>query len=237
MLTQGTLLDGRVLYAQPAAGYRSGIEPVLLAAAVPAQPGQRVLEAGTGAGAGLLCLLARVPDLVAIGLEIDPATAALARDNARRNGTVPEIHTADVTNPPPIPHVHHVFANPPWHDPTGTPPLDLARTLARHLPKTGLCAWVAPLAALLLPRGTLTLALPAASVPEAMAALQQAGLGRIALCPLWPRTGVQAKLILLQARAERGPGRILPGLVLHETGGAYTEAVQAILRHGGPLVL
>ena len=65
MLTSdGCLLDGRVRYAQPASGsdgYRTGIEPVLLAASIPAQAGQRVLEAGVGAGAGLICLAARVP--------------------------------------------------------------------------------------------------------------------------------------------------------------------------------
>ena len=52
-VTQGHLLGGRVRYAQPRSGFRSGIEPVLLAAAVPARPGERVLEAGSGAGAAL----------------------------------------------------------------------------------------------------------------------------------------------------------------------------------------
>ncbi|HJS85951.1 MAG TPA: SAM-dependent methyltransferase, partial [Acetobacteraceae bacterium] len=59
-VTGGTLLGGRVRYAQPAEGFRSGIEPVLLAAAVPARPGECVLEGGSGAGAGLLCLAARI---------------------------------------------------------------------------------------------------------------------------------------------------------------------------------
>ena len=45
-------LGGRVSYAQPREGFRSGIEPVLLAAAIPARAGDRVLEGGTGAGAG-----------------------------------------------------------------------------------------------------------------------------------------------------------------------------------------
>ena len=37
--TEGHLLGGRVRYAQPRAGFRSGIEPVLLASFVPARPG------------------------------------------------------------------------------------------------------------------------------------------------------------------------------------------------------
>ena len=53
-LTEGTLLGGAIRYGQPKTGYRTGIEPIFLAAAVPAHAGNQVLEAGTGAGAGLL---------------------------------------------------------------------------------------------------------------------------------------------------------------------------------------
>jgi tRNA1Val (adenine37-N6)-methyltransferase len=74
-----------VSYRQPIDGYRTGIEPVLLAASVPARSGQRVVEAGTGAGAGLLCLLARVAGLSAIGIERDADMAALARRNLADN--------------------------------------------------------------------------------------------------------------------------------------------------------
>ena len=70
-VTAGSLLGGRVPYCQPAQGHRSGIEPVLLAASIPARAGARVLEGGSGAGAGLLCLAARVPDISGLGLEVD----------------------------------------------------------------------------------------------------------------------------------------------------------------------
>ena len=85
-LTHGFLLNGRIRYAQPRSGFRSGIEPVLLAASIPARPGQRVIEAGTGAGAALLCLAARVPGIIGVGVERDPAMADLARANAADNG-------------------------------------------------------------------------------------------------------------------------------------------------------
>ena len=84
-MTQATLLGGRLRYAQPHAGFRTGIEPVLLAATVAARPGQRVLEAGTGAGAALLCLAARVPGIAATGIERDPALAEFARANFAAN--------------------------------------------------------------------------------------------------------------------------------------------------------
>ncbi|PJE33810.1 methyltransferase, partial [Pseudooceanicola lipolyticus] len=45
-LTRDSFIGGRVWLWQPRRGYRAGVDPVLLAAAVPARPGQRVLELG-----------------------------------------------------------------------------------------------------------------------------------------------------------------------------------------------
>lgn len=56
-----------------------------MAAAVPARHGQHVLEVGCGAGAGLLCLMHRVPDLHGTGIEKDSETAELARTNLLAN--------------------------------------------------------------------------------------------------------------------------------------------------------
>ncbi len=112
--TAGTLLGGRVRYAQPARGFRSGIEPVLLAASVPARPGEIVLEGGSGAGAALLCLAMRVPGLRGVGIERDPALAALAQANAGANA-VPgvEVVAGDVLALPVRGPFDHAFANPP----------------------------------------------------------------------------------------------------------------------------
>ena len=59
-LSRDGFLDGRIRLWQPRRGYRAAIDPVLLAAFVPARPGQRVLDLGCGAGAAALCLAARV---------------------------------------------------------------------------------------------------------------------------------------------------------------------------------
>jgi len=56
--TEDALLGGRVRLLQAKVGYRAAIDPVLLAAAIPARAGQRVLDLGCGAGAASLCLAA-----------------------------------------------------------------------------------------------------------------------------------------------------------------------------------
>ena len=233
--TDGHLLGGRVRYAQPRAGFRSGIEPVLLAAFVPARPGDAVLEGGAGAGAGLLCLAARVPGLRGLGIERDQALAALARANAAANAQAGLVfqngdigHAAGTFD--------HAFANPPYHPEGGTASPDPGREEAKRAARGTLAGWTEALARRLRPRGTLTLILPAGGVPEVLAAMAAAGLGGGVLLPLWPKPGRAAKLVLLRGiRGGKAPFRILAGLVLHRAEGGFTVEADAILRDGAAL--
>jgi tRNA1(Val) A37 N6-methylase TrmN6 len=235
-VTDGTLLGGRVTYRQFETGHRSGFEPVLLAAAVPAKAGERVLEAGTGAGAGLLCLAARVPGILATGLDIDPALAALANENFKINGLNDFVAVeADAAAPPAL-LADHIFANPPWHDPAGTKSPDGGRALAHHAAPGLMAAWVAGLAPRLLPGGSFTLILPAAELGRALAALAPKH-GALTVFPLWPRAGQPARQVIVSARkGAKSPMRLLPGLVLHGLDGITPEA-QAVLRDGAGLAL
>lgn len=237
--TAGTLLGGRVLYRQPAQGHRTGIEPVLLAASVPARPGDRVLEAGLGAGAGLLCLAARVPGLHGTGVELDPDTAALARGNLRDNG-LPDwpVLDMDVLALRAPGAFDHAYANPPWHDPAGTRSPEGRRVLARQAGEAGIERWAAALAASVRPGGTVTLILPGAAAARGLGALHGAGCGGLALLPLWPKAGRDARLAVVQGRrGSRGPDRVASGLVLHCGDGAYTPEADAVLRGGMALTV
>ena len=120
-VTSDTLLGGRVALQQPAAGYRVAIDPVLLAAAVPASDGERALDVGCGAGAGALCLASRVTGLHVTGIEVDRTFAQLAKDNAALNGLEErlDVWVGDFERPPPkLPPkgFDHVFANPPFFE-------------------------------------------------------------------------------------------------------------------------
>ena len=231
--TDGHLLGGRVSYAQSPHGFRSGIEPVLLAAAIPARDGDRVLEGGSGAGAGLLCLAARVPGITGWGIERDPSLAALAQRNATANGSTGlTFLAASVEAIPESGPFDHAFANPPYHVTAGTPSPMRDRHQAKHAAADPFATWATALAGRLRPRGTLTLIAAAADLPACIAAFGAARCGSGCLLPLWPRQGLPAKLALLQGiKGGRGPFRILPGLVLHGDGPGYTPEAEAILRN------
>lgn len=238
-VTHDHLLGGRVSYTQPADGFRSGIEPILLAAAVPACPGERVLEGGSGAGAALLCLAARVPGLHGLGVERDPCLASLATRNAGANGAAGlAFLAADITAMPDSGTFDHAIANPPYHPPQGTASPLPARAAAKRGETGLLSAWAHALAAALRHRGTLMFILPAGSLPECLAAMAQAGCPPSAVLPLWPKLGWPAKLVLVRGvKGGRTTLRLLPGLVLHATDGGFTPAADAILRGGAGLSL
>jgi tRNA1Val (adenine37-N6)-methyltransferase len=237
--SDGTLLGGRVTYRQKRQGYRTGIEPILLAACVPARAGERVVEAGTGAGPGLLALNARIPGIIGLGIERDPGMADIAAANVALNApNTLKIQCHPLEDWTPDGPYDHAFANPPWHPDAGTPPLDPGRHAAKRANDKTLPLWIRALATPLRRRGTLTLVLPAASFSQAVAALATCHCTEITLLPLWPHAGEPAKLIILQAiREGRGASRILPGLVLHEPDGTYTPHASAILRDAAGVML
>ena len=144
-ITTGGLFDGRVTYRQFAAGHRSGFEPVLLAASVPAKAGQIVLEAGTGAGAALLCLAARVPGLRGYGLELDAATAELANENFKINNLTRIFAIqGDATAPPFASQTFdHILANPPWFNPKA-PPRRMRGAPSHTMPRPICCSAGSP---------------------------------------------------------------------------------------------
>ncbi len=235
--TAGTLLGGRVEYSQAAHGFRSGIEPVFLAAAVPARAGETILEGGSGAGAALLCLAARVRGISGLGLERDPALARLARTNAQANAAAFGFVVGDVLGPPLRGDFDHVLANPPYHFGDGTQG-DPARTLAKRADPGLVAAWAASLGTMLRHGGSLSLILSPARLAEALEGVASAGCGGVLLLPLWPRAGVPAKLLILRAvRGGRAALSLSAGLVLHRDDGAFTDEAEAILRGGAELRL
>ncbi len=238
MLPSGFLLGGRVRHGQAADGHRTGIEPVLLAASVPARASDTVLEGGVGSGAALLCLAARVPGVRGVGVERDAGQAAQATANIAANGLggTLRIELADLLDWRTAERFDHAIVNPPWHDGAGTASPDPAREAARRSHPGLFAAWMAALTRPLRHRGTLTLIVGTAALPACLAALDAAGCGSPVALPLWPGGGRAAKLMLFRAvRGGRAPFALTPGLTLHEPDGRLSAEAEAILRHAGAL--
>lgn len=230
-----TFLDGRVKIAQPENGFRSGLDAVMLAAAVPAQSGQTALELGAGAGTASLCLLARVPGLALTGVEIDKSLTALAGDNAAANGLQADFACADIFALPSglKRDFDQVFCNPPFHGEGQVSPNEMRATAL--MDQGRLEDWLRIGLQRTISGGFFTAILRADRLNQALAALPEKG---VAVFPLWPKAGEAAKRVIVQARkGSNAPFALLPGLVLHTVNGAWTPEADDVLRRGNPLAL
>lgn len=245
-LTCDAFLGGRVMAHQPAKGFRSGVDAVLLAAAVPACPGDAVLELGCGAGVASLCLNARVAGLRLSGVELQPGYAALARQNAADVGAALSVWQADLSTLPPEvrqQQFQQVFANPPYFSAgSRLVSTDTGRETALG-EATPLARWVEVAAQRLAPRGYATFIQRADRLGDLIAALHDR-LGSIVVQPLAPRVGRDAHLVIVRARKDgRAPLRLCAPLIMHQGESHQSDAedyqswVKDILRNGAPLAM
>ncbi|MEM7319256.1 MAG: methyltransferase domain-containing protein [Pseudomonadota bacterium] len=243
-LSCDAFLGGRVHLWQPRSGYRAGVDPVLLAAAIPAGAGQSVLELGCGAGAAILCLAARVPDLRLTGVELQPDYADLARRNAARNQQTLTVIESDLRHLPAEirqQRFDHILANPPYFRQGAHSP---ARDVGRHTAMgeaTPLPDWLDIAARRLAPRGYLHMIQRVDRIPEMLGACQ-GRLGSLELLPLAARTGRAPELAILRARKDgRAAFRLHGAVTLHEgdrhdrDGAHFAPAIHAVLRDGAAL--
>jgi tRNA1(Val) A37 N6-methylase TrmN6 len=236
--SRDSFLGGRITAQQPLDGFRSGTDAVMLAASVPAQEGDELLELGSGAGIASLCVATRVPGCRVSGLEVFPGLVALAQDNARLNRMEARVAfaCADIFDlPKPWRRTFdHVFCNPPFHGEDGMTSPRAER--AHALQDWGqLVIWLTSGMKRVRGGGTFTTIIRADRLQEALDALPPKG---VTIFPLWPYPGDPAKRIVVQARKNaRAPLALLAGLVLHREDGKYTRDADAILRGGGSLAL
>jgi tRNA1(Val) A37 N6-methylase TrmN6 len=246
-LTDDLALGGRLRLLQPRRGHRFGHDAILLAAATPARAGDRVADLGAGVGTAGLALAARVDGVGVTLVEIDARLAALAGENAARNGLAGRVGAValDIAAPSDafaaaglVPEsCDIVMMNPPFHDAgklQASP--DACRRRALEIEAAKLVDWVAAARRLLRPGGVLTLIFRADSLPALLDLVD--GFGGTTVMPVHPKPGAAAIRVLLAAvKGSRAPFVIRESLVLAGSDGTPTARTEAILRQGQALDL
>ena len=239
--SEDAVLGGKLVLRQPRGGHRVGHDAILLAAATGGHAGEHAVDLGAGVGAAGLALARRVEGLAVTLLEIDPALAALAGDNAARNGLGARVRVVclDVAAPKrafaaqglAAGTADRVLMNPPFNAPEHPSP-DRRRRLAHVGARETLGLWVGAAARLLRPQGVLTLIWRADGLAALLAALG-ASFGSIAVLPVYPRSDASAIRVLVRAgKGGSAPLALRPGLVLNDERGQPTAAAEAVLRGG-----
>jgi tRNA1(Val) A37 N6-methylase TrmN6 len=240
-LTCDAFLGGKLQIYQPRTGFRAGIDTVLLAASVPAVPGQSLLDLGCGVGTAALCVAARVSDIRITGVEVQAEYAELAR---RNGGDSFEVVTANLSNLPldlRQRQFDHVLANPPYYDRAASREArDVGREAAMG-ETTPLSEWIKIAAKRLAPKGFVHIIHRVERLPDIIGAMTKR-LGSIEVLPISPRHARRAELVIVRARKSgRAAFRLHPPLVLHEgahhakDADSFAPAIKAILRDGAPL--
>ncbi|MGI9436456.1 MAG: tRNA1(Val) (adenine(37)-N6)-methyltransferase [Geminicoccaceae bacterium] len=238
-LSEDALLGGQVRFFQPERGYRVAIDPIFLAAAVPMQGGERILDAGAGTGAALLCLAARMPDCRLVGIELQRELLRVAATNIEANGFSQraEMIAGDLGRLPPrltAASFDHVMTNPPFlTSDAATAPPDRQRAEAHVEGGVDLEGWLRGCGVMLKNGGCLTLIHRTERLGEILHALD-GQIGDIVVYPLWPKAdGRPAKRILVQGwKGSKGAMKLAQGLVVHEADGRYSTTANNVLRGG-----
>ncbi len=240
--TRDGFLGGRLQIRQPAKGYRAGGDPLLLAAAVAAKPGETVLDLGCGVGTAGLCLLTRLPEVRVVALELQPGLAELARANAAANGLAERFTVVEgsLLAPPELLRgrgFDHVLTNPPWlPEAVSRRPATATKSIGHLEGEADLGLWLTVAVRFLKRRGSLAVIHRADRLEHLLAAMAGLPLGAITVLPLWPKAGHPAIRVVVTARKDmKSPMRLLPGLVLHDDDGAFTAAADDVLRRALPL--
>ena len=241
--SEDILLGGKVRLLQRHNGYRTAIDPIFLAAAVPAKVGEMVLDLGCGVGAVSFCLYARIPGLTITGLDFQKTLVDLARRNSKLNncGDCVNFVCGDLLEiPKELFEVKfdHVMVNPPYLTAkSGNRSPDACKALANVESGAGLSDWVGAACRALKTRGTVTFIHRADRVADLIASLHHS-FGGFVIFPLWTAQGKEAKRVIISARkGVSSPTKFSPGLILHKKNGIFTDRAQSVLKNGEALKL
>ncbi|TWB92186.1 tRNA1(Val) A37 N6-methylase TrmN6 [Bradyrhizobium macuxiense] len=245
-ITEDGFLGGQLRLRQPRSGHRAGHDAILLAAATPARSGDRVVDLGAGVGAAGLAVARRVSGIDLVLVEIDPAMAELARNNAGANAIMADVIVLDVeAGAAAFDHAglapdsaDVVLMNPPFNDPLrhrASP--DGVRQRAHVATATTLAAWVHAARRILKSNGQLAMIWRADGIADVLAALDR-GFGSLELLPVHGEATSPAIRILVRAtKGGRAPTRLHAALLLNEESGVPNKWVQEVLAGKGELPL
>jgi tRNA1Val (adenine37-N6)-methyltransferase len=233
-VTHDSLLRGRIKLIQPARGFRSSLDPVLLAGFI-RPPFGHFLDIGCGTGAVSFLLLALDPASSGVAVEIQARLARLTGQGVEANDFASRLRVVaeDVRKTQEIPSAAFdlVATNPPFRPlGTGNLPPHNERSLAHHEVTLTLANWLDVARAALRPEGRLCAILPADRLNDVRTGLRQRGMAMARLRMVAAQPDATPLRCCFEARAASlvATTQEEPTLIVHEAGG-YSAEVRRML--------
>ncbi len=222
-------------------GHRSGLDALLLAASVSDNQQGRIADFGAGAGVAGMAVAARVRDVDVDLIEIDTEMSGLASDglllasNSRFTNRLKVIQ-ADVSLSGDKREISglanasydQVIMNPPFNDESYRPSPQPKRMDAHVMGEGGLDPWLRSAAAVLRASGKISLILRPKSLGQMLAGFQ-GRFGNAQIMPIHAKRGEAAnRIVVVGTKGARGPLNLLPGVVMHNEDGSFTDLASQI---------
>lgn len=235
-ISRDHFFNGRIVINQPAAGYRFSIDAVILAHLALPLASSRVLDLGTGCGVIPLMMAFRCPALQLVGVEIQPALCAFARQNVADNAMTAHIRIlemdmrtlsrSDVGGP-----VDLVVSNPPYRQlNSGRINSDSQRAVARHELAVDLAGVMASARRMLQKTGRMAVIYPSVRTVDLLSTMRTQGLEPKSLTMIHSHRDAPARLVAAIAVKGGRPGlSVAPPLAIYAADGAYSPAVAAMV--------
>lgn len=235
---------GKFVVVQPGKeGHRSGVDAMILAAAVPAGFDGAVADFGAGAGAAGMATAARCPTARVTLVENDPVMADFARrtighrDNAAFSSRL-FIVEADISLSGKARvdsglcdrSFDYVIMNPPFNSPRDRATPDALKASA-HVMNVGMFeAWQRTAAAVLRPGGGIAVIARPASLKEILTA-SEGRFGSLRILPILPRPSDAAiRILVTGVKGSRAGLSLEPPIVLHgESGNGFSARAEAVI--------
>ncbi len=236
--TINNVLGGALRLAQPVKGFRFGTDSVLLSSAVPAAPGHKVLDLGTGSGVVAACIAHRVQETYVVAVDISADMVAIASWNMIHNNLNMQtsIIRADVEKG--VLDIadnsfDHVVFNPPYFDPKSHQrAVGDVRSMARQGSGVGLDMWFKTARRYLKPNGTISVVMRTSQL-DSIFYLLRSGFGGVEVFPFWPKRGSLSKTVVVRGvKGSKSETKLYPGIVLHNSDGSQTDAACQVLMSG-----
>lgn len=232
-----TLRQHDLTIVQPETGYRFSLDPLLLTRFCRPPGGEcRVIDLGTGSAVIPLVLALLTESARFIGVENNPAMAALAAENVRLNRLEEriEIIIDDILNLRsrfPVSSFDLVVSNPPFRNrQTGRVSPHAGRDVARHETTAGLADFLAAAKYLVKPGGRICFIHHPSRLAEFISVATDMKLALLRLRMVHGTIGAEAKMFMAElAKSSRGGLTVEPPLIVYDGSGNYTAETAGVL--------
>lgn len=231
--TLDDFLGGKITMFQPRSGYRSGLDPLLLAYCLPRNLKGTMLDLGCGSGIIPLCALWSNPELSAVGLEMDLEAVDRAQRSAALNGFSQRFTVHHHILSVDVDFIENnsmdvVTMNPPWFDQNSSQKAQGSRGDGRTEGNWKLQDWLDYGIKKLKPKGVLAIIHRAYRLDDILHSIY-GKMGNIKIIPIYSHQQKSAKnIIVLAQKGRKTPLELTSGFITYDDNGSYTKHMQDI---------